>query len=118
MTEIDDPRDLIADAAMDILRDRGALTTEEWGRLLAEAGHGSASEMEQLVELFDEHGLGFLPDGRNLALEPLLEGRMLTHRLTATEIAADILDANPDLTPLTGFALDPERDKWGVLSIG
>ncbi|MGF7121267.1 SEC-C metal-binding domain-containing protein [Rhodococcus sp. BE178] len=108
MTE-PDPRDRIADAAMTILREHGALTTEEWGRRLADAGYGSAREIEDVVEALDDYDLGFLPDGRNLALGPLLEGRTLTHRLTDAEIAAGILDANPDLTPLTTFAFDSEQ---------
>lgn len=117
MTETVDSRDLIADAAMAILREHGALTSEEWGQLLADAGHGPVREMEQLVDLLDDHGVGFLPDGRNLALDPLLEGRLLTHRLTEAEIAASVLDANPDLTPLTVFALGSDQDRRGEFRV-
>src|SRR5699024_11811697 len=38
-----------------------------------------------------------LADGRVGVVDALAEGRVLTHRLSVAEIAADVLDAGPDL---------------------
>ncbi|MFE3292569.1 SEC-C metal-binding domain-containing protein [Rhodococcus sp. NPDC059234] len=117
MTDPIDPRDVIADAAMSILREQGPLTAQDWGQLLADAGHGPVAEMVQLVELLDDEDVGYLPDGRTVALDSLLEGRVFTHRLTETEIAAGILDANPDLTPLTVYVLDSDQERAGQFRV-
>ncbi|TQF73920.1 hypothetical protein FK531_04390 [Rhodococcus spelaei] len=117
MTDPIDPRDVLADAAMGILREHGPLTAEDWGQLLADAGHGPVVEMTQLVELLDDEDLGYLPDGRTVALESLLEGRVFTHRLTETEVAAGILDANPDLAALTVFILDSDQERAGQFRV-
>ena len=42
-----------------------------------------------------------LPDGRWVWLPTLLAGRVFTHRLTAAEIAQDLLNVTPDLDPIT-----------------
>ncbi len=101
MTDLGDPA---AEAAIDVLREHGPLTDDEWAKLLVAADLGYLGEMEELVEYIDHPLLGLLPDGRNIALDTLLEGRVLTHRLSAVEIASGILDASPDLMPLTVLA--------------
>lgn len=98
MTDLGEPT---AEAAMNVLRERGPLSAREWAKLLTEAGFGYLAEMEDVVEYIDHPLLGYLPDGRHVALDVLLEGRVFTHRLSAAEIAADILDAGPDLSAAT-----------------
>lgn len=47
---------------------------------------------------------------RNIAVDTLLEGRVLTHRLTEQEVGSDIIDSMDDLSPITTllqFADDP-----------
>ncbi|MFC9767715.1 SEC-C metal-binding domain-containing protein [Rhodococcus jostii] len=98
-----DPTDPTTEAAMALLREHGPLHPGEWARLLVTEGHGDLADMEELAECIGHPRLGFLADGRSVALDSLLAGRVLTHRLTDTEIASGILDANPDLTPLLPF---------------
>lgn len=95
----------LVEAAMALLREHGPLSTREWAQLLTAEGHGYIGEMTELAEYLEHPMLGALPDERNIALDTLLEQRVLTHRLTDAEIASGILDANPDLAPLTVLAL-------------
>ncbi|MFF2115565.1 SEC-C metal-binding domain-containing protein [Rhodococcus koreensis] len=98
-----DPTDPTVEAAMALLREHGPLHPHEWARLLVAAGHGYLADMEELTEYIDHPRLGYLADGRSAALDSMLDGRVLTHRLTALEISSGILDAHPDLTPLLPF---------------
>lgn len=100
MTDLGEP---VAEAAMNLLRERGPLHVREWANLLTEAGLGYLADMEDVVEYIDHPVIGYLPDDRRVALDVLLEGRVFTHRLSATEIASDILDACPDLSVATVF---------------
>lgn len=95
-----EPSDPIVDAALAVLRERGPLTAEEWTRLLVDAGHGTVDAMTELVELLDHPLVAYLADGRSAALDTLLEGRVFTHRLTASEVTSGLIDAEPDLAPL------------------
>lgn len=101
----DDPK---VDVALAVLRDRGPLTTEDWTGALVDAGHGTVEEMTRFVELLDHPLLAYLADGRTAVLDTLLEGRVLTHRLTASEIATGLLDAEPDLAPLVLLAMSDD----------
>ncbi|MFD9669748.1 SEC-C metal-binding domain-containing protein [Rhodococcus sp. NPDC059968] len=98
-----DPGDPTAEAAMALLREHGPMNPDEWARLLVAEGHGYLADMEELAEYIGHPRLGYLADGRSAALDSLLDGRVLTHRLTAVEISSGILDAHPDLTPLLPF---------------
>ncbi|MDV6278635.1 SEC-C metal-binding domain-containing protein [Rhodococcus erythropolis] len=98
-----DPGDSTAEAAMALLREHGPLHPAEWARLLVADGHGDLTVMEELAECIAHRRLGYLADGRSVALDSLLAGRVLTHRLTDVEIASGILAAHPDLTPLLPF---------------
>ncbi|WP_159924203.1 SEC-C domain-containing protein [Rhodococcus sp. WAY2] len=98
-----DPTNPAAEAAMVLLREHGPMHPGEWARRLVAEGHGYLADMEELVEYIGHPRLGYLADGRSVALDSLLAGRVLTHRLTDVEIASDILDAHPDLTPLLPF---------------
>ena len=46
-----DANDLIAEAAMELLREHGPQTAADWGTLLADAGHGTAEDMTEFVEV-------------------------------------------------------------------
>ncbi|KZM75453.1 YecA family protein [Nocardia terpenica] len=95
--------DPIADRAFDLLRAHSPLTEDEWCEILVAHGVGNAREMRELIQSFDVPWLGFLPDGRYMALDVLYRDRILTHRLTAVEIDAGLIAADPDLSPmLTG----------------
>lgn len=118
MTDSSDARDDLfddgfADAAMALLRERGPQSTQDWANLLAEAGHGPADELAELIAYLDAPGLGYLTDGRYAALDTALEGRVLTHRMSEAEIASGILDIVPDLTPLTALVAPggPDADE-------
>src|SRR5574340_797820 len=86
---------------MALLREHGPLSTTEWAQLLVSQGHGFLGEMTEVVEYLEHPLLGTLPDRRHIALDTVLDGRVLTHRLTEAEIASGIVDAKPDLVPLT-----------------
>ncbi|WP_424808591.1 SEC-C metal-binding domain-containing protein [Rhodococcus sp. 27YEA15] len=103
MTELIDPNDLIAEAAMELLRAHGPQTAVSWGALLADAGHGTPDDMAEFVEYVEDPLLGYLSGDRYAALDTLFEHRVLTHRISETEIRTGVLDANPDLMMLRVF---------------
>jgi hypothetical protein len=98
-----DDYDELDAAALEILREHGPLTDEAWAKALVRAGHGGYQNMLDHVESLDSPGVGFFDDERNVALDGLLEGRILTHRLTQREIASDILEATRELTAIAGL---------------
>ncbi|MES9512527.1 SEC-C domain-containing protein [Rhodococcus erythropolis] len=97
----DDAAGSIASAALAVLREQGPLSLEEWATHLEECG--SATEVADVLEYLSEPMLGYLPSGKYVALDTVLEGLVFTHRLSALEIASDILDASPDLEPILAF---------------
>jgi hypothetical protein len=109
--------DPISDIAFDLLRVHGPLDDEDWARLLVDRGVGDEDEMVELVEYFDHPWLGFLPDGRNIALDALYEGRILTHRLTEAEIASGLIAAHPDFSPMLTGVAEQEIDGFGGATI-
>lgn len=108
-----DPNDLIAEAAMELLREHGPQTAADWGKLLADAGHGTPDDMTEFVEYVEDPLLGYLTGARYAALDTLFEHRILTHRLTDAEISSGVLDANPDLMVLRVFldSFDDAEDR-------
>ena len=108
-----DPNDLIAEAAMELLREHGPQTAADWGNLLADAGHGTPDDMTEFVEYVEDPLLGYLTGSRYAALDTLFEHRILTHRLTDAEISSGVLDANPDLMVLRVFldSFDDTEDR-------
>ncbi|MET7770260.1 SEC-C domain-containing protein [Nocardia sp. NPDC005366] len=94
-----------SDIAMEILRAHGPLDDDQWADLLVDAGLGDDDQVWDLIEE-DHPALGVLADGRNIALDSLLEGRVLTHRLTEAEIASGLIAADPDLGPLLCLSED------------
>lgn len=104
-----DDYDALDAAALAILREHGPLTDVEWADLLVREGRGAFEAMYDLVEAFESHEIGFFGDGRNLVVTTLLEGRILTHRLTTREIRSDIVEATRELTPIAGMAMDDDE---------
>lgn len=105
MTDSVDSTDLadhLVAAALDLLREHGPLTTEKWAAMMAQAGLGTLEEMGELAEDFDSANLAYFEDGRNAVLDQLIEGRVLTHRLTEDEIASEIIAIIPDLSAIVG----------------
>ncbi|MFD9666464.1 hypothetical protein ACFWAY_33420 [Rhodococcus sp. NPDC059968] len=107
-------QDELLDAAMGLLRERGPLSDRELAVALADSGRGDIHELLEDVVDLEAPLLGYLPDGRNVALDVLLSGRVLTHRLTAWEISADVVEME-DFEPLLHLASgEPEVDGFAV----
>ncbi|MFI6399491.1 YecA family protein [Rhodococcus coprophilus] len=100
MTDSAAPEDALMEAALEVLRMNGPLATEELADHLEEEGLGSADTLVRDLEDLPPHPLVLsLPDGRFAALDALFEGRIFTHRLSADEIARDLI-AVDDVEPL------------------
>ncbi|WP_420749463.1 SEC-C domain-containing protein [Rhodococcus sp. O3] len=122
--------DALTDAALDVLRRRGPLTDDDLAAHLADEGFGDADELGYAVVDLDHPYLDLLPDGRNVAVDTLLEGRVFTHRLSAAEIAADAAGAdefglvtravwgNPDEDRLECVFNDPEDESLVERGVG
>ena len=100
VNEVDD--NALATAAMTALRERGPLSLEEWAQCVSE--FGSPSDIAEVLEYLDDPMIGYLPGGKYVALDELLEGLVFTHRLSEIEIASEVLEATPDLEPVLRFA--------------
>ncbi|CAN5230660.1 SEC-C metal-binding domain-containing protein [soil metagenome] len=86
---------------VEILARQGPLSDDDVIERLQAAG---VTDPEDVFEhLLDEIGTAAseLLDGRWIWLPKLLDGRVFTHRLTASELAHDILTVTPDLDPVT-----------------
>ena len=85
----------------DILAEDGPLSEDEVIRRLAAAG--VTDPEDAFDELLDEIGSAAseLIDERWVWLPKLMSGRVFTHRLTADELAHDMLTVTPDLDPIT-----------------
>ncbi|GAB2933523.1 hypothetical protein GCM10027047_32460 [Rhodococcus aerolatus] len=99
------PEELL-DAALVVLAERGPLTEVDLVAALLLAGHDLRPDPAGAVADLLEHEAGDalvdLPDGRLAALHPLLDGRVLAHRLTGPEVTHGVVAADLDLTALTG----------------
>jgi hypothetical protein len=103
------PTDLSA-AATALLRDRGPHTLPALAAALAAQGFGDPAQIEAAIELDDalvDPVITELRDGRFVALDAVLEGRVFTHRLTAEEIAANALEMFDVLLPALILPNDP-----------
>ena len=105
----------IAATVVEILARRGPLTTEELLDAAAELGIDlgvdSRATLEYVVSL-DDTDTVLLDDGRHAYLPALLEGRVLTHRLSELEIDHDLVAVVPDFEPVS---LLSERPPFGSL---
>lgn len=52
------------------------------------------------IEALEDDRFHELPDGRHVLLAPVLAGRVFTHRLTAAEVAGEVVTVLPDLETL------------------
>lgn len=112
---MDDYEELDA-AALALLRLHGPLSDEQWAVKMVERGHGDAHEMLELIATLESDEYGFFEDGRNIHLRTLLEGRILTHRVTDREISADIVQIGNEFTTMVGL-LDAEAEQRGYTSV-
>ena len=93
----------------------GPMTAEEL--LAALARRGLSVSGNDLEDLLDAGGVPHvvqlgMPDGPAFAaLDSVLRGRVFTHRLTAREVAADVLTVEPDLKPLMILTDAPPFDQ-------
>ncbi|TCN58082.1 SEC-C motif-containing protein [Rhodococcus sp. SMB37] len=89
-------------AATALLRENGPHTLSELAAALSGRGFGDAARIEAAIELDDalvDPVITELRDGRYVALDAVLDGRVFTHRLTAEEIAANALEMFDVLLP-------------------
>ena len=101
-------RTTIADYAAELLAEHRALPGPELGRLIAARGLTRAKDPARAVSraLGVDRRFHQLEDGRWAVPGQLLRGIALTHRLSAAEVAADVLALTPDLAPFTPVASD------------
>lgn len=112
VTDSEYPESALWDAVLDAVRLHGPLTIDELVDHLEEKGFGSADELPLVLEQFPPHPLLlWLSDDRVAATDVLLEGRMITHRLTADDITGNSVPVD-DLAPL--LALVSEDDEFGL----
>ncbi|MGA9870558.1 MAG: SEC-C domain-containing protein [Rhodococcus sp. (in: high G+C Gram-positive bacteria)] len=98
--------------ALAVLGLYGPLSDEQWAAKMVEYGHGDEAEMFELIDTFESDERGFFEDGRNIHLRTLLEGRVLTHRVTDREVSADIVEIGNEFTTMTGL-LDTTAEQRG-----
>ncbi len=104
MADAIDPTQTLAD----ILAEHGPLPEADVVQRLEAAGLPDAED--EFDELIDETGCAAeqLIDDRWVWLPKLLAGRVFTHRLSATELAHDMLTVFPDLDPVTTLCENEE----------
>src|SRR5690349_3493449 len=92
----------IADAALELLTDRRAATTEEITEFVVARGLARAKDPVRGVRsaLEESHVIRRLDDGRWSSLLVLLDGVRLTHELSAAEAEAGALAVDADLAPI------------------
>ncbi|OBJ71043.1 SEC-C domain-containing protein [Mycobacterium sp. 1274756.6] len=98
-----------------ILTEHGPLSD---GQIATQLGQsGVANPEDVIVDLLENYNApaGQLPDERWVWLPTLLAGRVFTHRLSADEIAHDLLPVTPDLDPVTELC---EHDGYQQLTNG
>src|SRR5699024_333378 len=81
--------------------EHGPLGGEQIAAQLGQAGVANPDDV--IVDLLENYNApaGQLPDERWVWLPTLLAGRVFTHRLSADEVAHDLLRVTPDLDPIT-----------------
>ncbi len=100
--------DALARSARAVLVEQGPMTADELAAVLSAQGQDLGDEPPEVVKAaLDEPGMAFLPDRRLCDLEALLDGLMVSRRLTGEEAVEEIVDADPDLLPLRLIELDP-----------
>ncbi|SNR52707.1 SEC-C motif-containing protein [Haloechinothrix alba] len=97
LTEYPEP----AGSVIEVLAQHGSLADEELIAELAQRGITIEDPGRVVTESADNVPVVPLVDGRWAWLPSLLDGRILTRRLTGNEISHDLLHTNPDLDPLS-----------------
>lgn len=101
------------EAALEVLRENGPLGVDELADHLEDSGAGSADTLIADLEDRPLHPLLItLPDDRLAAVDALFESRVFTHRLSADDIARDVIEAD-DIDPL--MMLVSEDDDFDLL---
>lgn len=94
----------LIDTVRAILAERGVASMDQLADALDTAGVELGSDpVGTLDAALDSDAFGLavpLADGRWVWMPTLLTGRVFTHRLTARELAHDLLDVTPDLAPV------------------
>jgi hypothetical protein len=108
MADALDPTSILAK----ILAEHGPLSDDDVVQRLRQAG--VADPDDALDELIDETGCAAsqLIDDRWVWLPTLLAGRVFTHRLSANEVAHDMLTVTPDLDPVTTLCEDEQYARF------
>lgn len=86
----------VAETVAAILTEHGPLDSDDFTRRLRD--RGVAEPAAKIDEI--NWPVGQLVDGRWVWLPALLAGRVFTHRISADELAQDMLAVTPDLSPL------------------
>jgi hypothetical protein len=116
----------VVDAIVDVLRaDQGVASHALYAAVLARLGLDAGDELglevvdAHLEHLLDEGGpVAYLPDDRMVHVPSLLDGVVLTRRLTETEAGGGVLNASFDLAAFDRSALWlPTGDEVGVVSV-
>ena len=93
--------DDVATFVEQLLADHGPLTHAEIVKRLDRSDLDLDASAAQVLDELEDEGLMpavvVLADGRRVHLPTLLDGRVLTHRLTAAEVAHDVVAVDPDL---------------------
>lgn len=99
--------ELVITVARQVLSARGPMSEHELLGVLEEGFEfqpGSDPEQMLLDILDQDTELSTLADGRLAWIPGLLNGKIFTHRLSAVEVAHDIIGVGVDLLPLDKFA--------------
>ncbi|QNG19317.1 hypothetical protein G4H71_18495 [Rhodococcus triatomae] len=99
--------DELTTSALDLLRTHGPLDIDELAHRLSEQGYGSEDSLVDELDLLDDTDIPSLRDGRFVDLASLVEGRVFTHRLSATEIASDLVSGD-DFDAVLVVPTDPD----------
>ena len=103
--------EVLVDATVRILTDRGPLTEEQIEQALADhdVDLDDTVSLDDVLDA-DEGELVVLVDGRWAALRALVAGRVFTHRVTGPELERDVLAVCPDFEAVMGLVgADPDR---------
>ena len=102
--------EVLVDATVRILAERGPLTEEQVEQALADCDldlDGTMS-LDDVLDA-DDGELVVLADDRWASLRALLAGRVFTHRVTGPELERDVLAVCPDFEAVTGLVgADPD----------
>jgi hypothetical protein len=106
----------LATAVEDVLVNLGPMEVEALADELAGLGYDLGADpadrlLEEVLEAGDSVYMP-LPDDRWCHLPSLLYGRIFTHRVTAVELAHDVLGVAPDLDPILMLSDEPEYTRF------